>query len=179
MRSETLRLFENLYYETYNDVLKYVICNCSNIQDAKDIVQNVYVEVLKKIKRNDIVKMNRSFVIGIAKNKIKDYYRFKFKNKIISLFSSKNDLLLINNVSSDCNLQDDFIKEEDLKLVWQYLKKKNVIISKIFYLYYYMNFSIKDISKALNMSEANVKNYLYRTLKELRLLLKVGGGDDV
>ena len=39
---ETLKTFDILYYESYNEVLKYVICNCSNIQDIKDIVQNVY-----------------------------------------------------------------------------------------------------------------------------------------
>ena len=47
---ETLNTFDKIYYETYQDVLKYIVVNCSNIEDVKDIVQNVYLEVLKKTK---------------------------------------------------------------------------------------------------------------------------------
>lgn len=45
---ETLKIFDELYYETYQDILKYVVCNCSNIDNVKDIVQNIYLEVLKR-----------------------------------------------------------------------------------------------------------------------------------
>lgn len=34
---------------------------------------------------------------------------------------------------------------------------------------------IKDISKELKISESNVKHYLYRTLKELNLIMKDRG----
>ena len=86
---ETLNIFDELYYDTYQDILKYVICNCKNIYDVKDIVQNVYLESLKKIKyKKDI---NAAYIMGIAKHKIKDYYRFKYKIKLVSLFTSKNE----------------------------------------------------------------------------------------
>ena len=42
---ETLKKFERLYNETYTSVLKYVVCNCSNIEDVKDIMQNIYIAV--------------------------------------------------------------------------------------------------------------------------------------
>jgi len=176
---ETLKTFEVLYYDSYNDVLKYVVCNCSNIQDTKDIIQNVYLEVIKKLKKDNQTKMSKQYLIGIAKNKVKDYYRFNYKNKLISLFSSKEDINLLETIPSDFDLQSDFIKREDLKLIWKYLTKKKVIISKIFYLYYYADYDIKSIARELNISESNVKNYLYRTLKELKSLLNVGGDDNV
>lgn len=56
----------------------------------------------------------------------------------------------------------------DTELVWKYLKKKNNNIAKIIYLYYYEDFTIKEIANSLNLTESNVKNYIYRTLKELR-----------
>ena len=49
---ETLNIFDELYKDTYNDVLKYVILKCSNIADVEDIIQNIYIEVLKNIKKN-------------------------------------------------------------------------------------------------------------------------------
>ncbi len=176
---ETLKTFEKLYYESYNEVLKYVICNCSNIEDTKDIVQNVYLEVIKKIKNSKQIKITKQYIIGIAKNKVKDYYRLRYKNKILSLFSKKDEIDLVDQISSDCDLQDNFIKKTDLKLVWEYLKNKKSIISKIFYLYYSENYEIKEIASILNISESNVKNNLYRTMKELKTLLNIGGDENV
>lgn len=52
--------------------------------------------------------------------------------------------------------------------MWDFLKNKNVVIGKVFYLYYELDMTIKEISKELNISESNIKHYLYRTLKELK-----------
>ena len=38
---ETLKTFDKLYYDTYQDVLKYIVINCSNIEDVKDIIQKL------------------------------------------------------------------------------------------------------------------------------------------
>ncbi len=175
---ETLKVFDELYNDTYQNTLKYVICNCSNIEDVKDIVQNVYLDVLKKLKEDNSSIKNKSYIIGIARNKVKDYYRFHYKTKLISLFSRKDefsDVDLLDSIPSDIDIGSDFIKKEDLRKVWDFLRKKKVIICKIFYLYYYSNSSIKEISRTLGISESNVKNYLYRTLKELNVLMNNRG----
>ena len=167
---ETLNTFDKLYYDTYQDVLKYIVINCSNIEDVKDIIQNVYLEVIKK--------MNKSYIIGIAKNKIKDYYRFNYKVKITSLFSNIKDnknIDLVDTIDANIDIEKIIINKHDINLVWQYLKKQKTIIAKIFFLYYYMDYSIKDISLALNINESNVKNYLYRTLKKLNSLMEGKG----
>lgn len=98
---ETLNTFDKLYYDTYQDVLKYIVINTSNIDDVKDIIQNVYLDVLKKL-GNKNIKLNKSYIIGIAKNKIKDYYRFNYKVKITSLFSGIRDSKDINLVEYTC-----------------------------------------------------------------------------
>ena len=48
---ETLNIFDKLYNKTYKDILKYVVCNCSNTEDVKDIIQDIYVAILKKYLR--------------------------------------------------------------------------------------------------------------------------------
>ena len=174
---ETLKTFDKLYYDTYQDVLKYIVINCSNIEDVKDIIQNVYLEVLKKLRSKNI-QINKSYIFGIAKNKIKDYYRFQYKAKIISLFSNikeNKDIDLINTIAADVDIEKIVIEKQDVDFIWKYLKKQKPIIFKIFFLYYYMNCNIKDISLELNISESNVKNYLYRTLNKLSSLMKGKG----
>lgn len=172
INQETLKTFNELYDKTYNNVLKYVICNCSNIDDVKDIIQNIYLELLKVLNKKLEYNNINAYIMGIAKNKVKEYYRFNYKAKIISIFSPKEDLELIDTIPSDIDIPRDLMQKEDLQFIWNYLRKKKVIIFKVFYLYYYTNMSIKDIAKELNISVSNVKHYLYRTLNELKNILK-------
>lgn len=163
---KSLKKFDKLYDETYKDISRYVVCNCSNIDDVKDILQNIYMEVYKKI---DVIE-DKKYIIGIAKNKIYKYYRFNYKHKIIDFFRSDDEIY--ENIPSNYNLEKSCFLKFDTDIVWNYLKKKPVIISKIVYLYYYEGMNLKEISECLNIPLSNVKNYLYRTLKELKL--KVG-----
>ena len=43
INQNTLKIFDDLYDKTYKIVLKYVVCNCSNAKDIKDIIQNIYI----------------------------------------------------------------------------------------------------------------------------------------
>lgn len=174
INQETLNKFETLYNNSYQTISKYVICNCSNIEDVKDIIQNIYIEVYKQINKIN----NTTYILGIAKHKVKDYYRFKYKRKLISIFEKTKDIELIENIPNDINIEKSYLFKYDIEQVWKYLQKKNVIIAKIFYLYYYLGLTIKEIAKELNITETNTKNYLYRTLKELKINLSLESEDD-
>ena len=165
---DTLKKFDKLYKETYKDVSTYIVINCSNLEDARDIIQSTYMEVFKKIDKID----NKNYIIGIARNKLNKFYRFNYKAKIISLFSEKDDLSLIDTIPDDFDLEKVVITKYDIDRVWKFIKKKRNIVSKVIYLYYYQEYTIKEISKVLNISESNVKHYLYRTIKELNTYLE-------
>ncbi len=170
INQETLKEFNSLYQKTYNDVLKYIVCKCSNIADAEDILQNVYVEVYKKLFRGALSKFGGK----ITKNKVKDYYRFRYKNKIISFFE-RDDNAFIDAIPSDVDIEKSMFLKYDTECVWKYLKKKKAIVAKIFYLYFHLELTIKEISTELEVTESNVKYYLYRTLKELNAYLESEG----
>lgn len=153
---KALDKFDVVYNESYKDISRYVVLNANNIGDVKDILQNIYLEVYKNIDKVS----DKNYVFGIAKNVLKKYYRFKFLRK--------DDTEITDNIKSNINLEKTVMDKFDTELVWKYLKKKNNNIAKIIYLYYYEYFTIKEIANSLNLTESNVKNYIYRTLKELR-----------
>ena len=153
---KALDKFDVVYNESYKDISRYVVLNANNIGDVKDILQNIYLEVYKNIDKIS----DKNYVFGIAKNVLKKYYRFKFLRK--------DDTEITDNIKSNINLEKTVMDKFDTELVWKYLKKKNNNIAKIIYLYYYEDFTIKEIANSLNLTESNVKNYIYRTLKELR-----------
>jgi len=66
----------------------------------------------------------------------------------------------------------DFDKgKNNVAKVWKYLKQKDLITAKIFYLYFAVDLKITEISKDLELNESNIKNRIYRTLKELKRYL--------
>jgi len=165
-----LTKFNTIYDKTYYDILKFVIIKCHNINDANDILQEVYLEFWKILNKRNIDESNiKFFLIGIAINKIKKHYSLIKRIKAISIFEkNEQDIEIIDTISSDINIEDLVIKNNEWEEVWKYIKaKKNQNIPKIFYLYYVLDLSISDISKELEVSESYVKNIIYRTLKEL------------
>jgi len=166
-----LKQFNKIYDKTYNRVLKYVVCRCSDMEDVNDIIQETYMDVYKAIIKNKEIDDIDKYVIGITKNKIKKHYSLLYKIKTISILKNNlDDKYLLDVVKSDIDIEKIVIKNIDIEVIWNYLKSKKMIIQRIFYLYYGLDMKIKDIAKELEVSESYTKNYLYRTLKELQEL---------
>lgn len=162
--------FNNIYDKTYSDILKYIIVKCHNVNDANDILQETYLEFWKIINKKALSENNiKSYLIGIAINKIKKHYTFIDKCKTISLFEKNDkDIELIDTIEDNLNIDNLIIKNDDWDTIWKYIKsKKNQDIPKIFYLHYKLELSIKEISEVLEVNESYIKNLIYRTIKEL------------
>ena len=167
---DALNIFDKYYNDTYEYVLKYVVCKCFNMNDIEDIMQNIYFSVYKAIIKGK--EINKAYIMGIANKKVNDYYRFKYKDKLITLFNKEDG---IDSVKSNIDIEKSMLIKCDTELVWSFLKSKKVIIFKIFFLYYKCELKIKEIAKELGLTEMNVKNYLYRTLHELNDYLENEG----
>ncbi|MBP3255209.1 MAG: sigma-70 family RNA polymerase sigma factor [Clostridia bacterium] len=168
----TKETFEEMYQNTYNNILRYIICHCNDLDDVNDIIQDTYADLYKTICRKKEITLENveSYLIGITKNKIKKNY----KDKVIIPIDDE-----IENIKDDSlDIEINIITKENVLKVWNYLKLKSDLTANIFYLYYVMELPIKVIAKELKMTESNVKNYLYRTKKELQETFMEGGNID-
>lgn len=75
--------FENIYRQTYNKLLRYIVIKCNNIDDISDILQETYIELLKKIRKKKVLELDNieSFIFGISNNIIKRHFYKKKKEK--------------------------------------------------------------------------------------------------
>jgi len=174
----TASRFDEIYDSTNKAVLTYITAKCRYTADINDIFQETYVEfygVLIKCKA-DYIKNEKAFVLKIAKRKIAKYYSLMEKLRIfISLtpIDENDDEVDLSYFEADSILMEDYVVNQVmLETAWQYINTKAEIVQKVFYLMFNVGLTIPEIAKALSMSESNVKNKLYRTLKELRKLLK-------
>ena len=168
--------FEKIYKETYEYVLKFIVIKCYNINDLNDMIQDTYIELYKIMKRKKKIEHIESFICGIATNIIKRYYHKK--NKIIVLQNNNEEVDMLNTIPDNFNLEEDFINKDNAEKVWNYIKTKDINTMKIFYLYYRLDEKIIDIAKELNLNESNVKNKIYRTLREIKNIFEKGDDEN-
>ena len=95
--------FNEIYDSTHLDLLKYVIIKCHNINDTQDIMQDTYLELWNILNKKELSDINiKSYLIGIANNKIKKHYTLLQKIKTISLFETNDkDIELIDTLEDD------------------------------------------------------------------------------
>lgn len=159
----TLENFQQIYDASYQRVLRYVICK-------------TYIELYKILKRKQMIEIDDStnYIIGIAKKRIAKHYGLLYHFSFISMYKNDDEYSEELQLSSDIDLEE-IINKDNIDRVWEYLKQKNPILFKVFYLFYVEEMKISQVAKELNLTESNVKNILYRTLKEIRSKFKIEG----
>lgn len=162
--------FTRIYEESYDKVLKCIVCHCDNLEDANDILQETYLDFYRAFHKHEIQNVEH-YLMGIARNKVRKHYTLLYRLKSISLFSQLKDteeIEFVELIADDTNLEEELMMHLDAEEVWNHLKKKRQVIQKVFMLYFYFEMTHKEIAEELSVNESYVKNCLYRTLKEIR-----------
>lgn len=143
-----------LLIEKYKNNLFIIAFNvCKNKEDAEDVVQDTFIQYIALKKDFETEQHIRAWLIRVAINKAKN------KN---SIFHRRNTLPLEDYMES---LTFETEETSDLfQTVMELPEKYRVII----HLFYYEDYSVKEISDILKLSENNVKVRLSRG----RMLLK-------
>lgn len=171
--------FEQIYRQTYNKLIRYIVVKCNNIDDINDILQETYMELLKKIRKRKNLEIENinNFIYGIANNIIKRHFHKKKLEKIVYLYSNDEEDTPLD-IEDTFDLEQDFITKENVDRVWQYINTKDLLTTKVIYLYFILGLKISDVANELNISESNAKNKIYRTLKELKVNLGKDEGEN-
>ncbi len=154
LQTETTNAAEklNLYG---NSILRIAATYVKNKQDAEDILQDVLVKYMTKEPSFANDEHEKAWFLRVAINMAKN----KCKSAAFRLHTS-----LEENVSS----VDKYEYNSVLEAVYQLPTKYKEII----YLYYYEEYSVKEIAGLLHKKEATVKSLLRRGREKLSVVLK-------
>jgi len=169
--------FKDIYDKTYDNILKVIILK-SNVDDANDIIQEVYIELLNKLKKEKSIEIENvdGYVFGITKNVLKRFYKNINLDKNIFVYNMEENEI---DFKDDYSLEEDFINESNISLIWDEIKKMEEVTQKIFYLHYVLDLKISDIAKEMNINESTIKTKIYRSLKQLKeKVMKEGDQDE-
>ena len=136
-------------------------------EDIEEIISDVFVAIWKN--SNNLLKTTeiKPYLIGIAKNVIRNKYRNTELNFSISDYEE--------NLIDTCNIEKITEENEQNKVILDTLKTVKPKEYEIFIMFYYESKSVKEIAKVLNLSTSNVKTILHRVRKVIKRNLEDGG----
>lgn len=150
--------------ERYRDNLFAVAFHvCKNAADADDIVQETFLQYYVAKKEFDSEAHIRVWLIRVTVNKAKNVNRSFWRQHKVPLEEYMESLVFETQ------------KEETLfETVMKLPQKYRIII----HLYYYEDYSVREIGEILSLKESNVKVRLSRGRKLLKEALKEDWDDD-
>jgi RNA polymerase sigma-70 factor, ECF subfamily len=155
----------NLYGE---DILHIIYCYVKDKTLAEDLAQEVFLTVYLKLASFKQDSSLKTWITRIAINKCKDHFRTSYFKKTW-LSSVMHGFLKDTKPSAE----EDCMQKDSGEGLLQAVVSLPVKYRESIILYYYQEFSVKEISSLLSVNEATVKSRLKRGRERLKTLIEV------
>ncbi len=154
--------FSEIIYMIKNDLLKIAKIRLTCEDDINEAVQETIIATyksIKKLKRNEYFK---TWIIKILINKCNKIYKMNSKNNAY-----------YENIDLDTYITSDENERIDSNIdFYKIVSNLNYDERMAVILYYMENYTTKDISKILKVSENTIKSRLLRARSKLKELYK-------
>lgn len=151
-------------YEAYHDLLFYIAFErMKHIQDAEDAVHHVFMKIAENIKNIEPVSpKTKMYVVTMIDNRVTDVFRVRGRHPVDPYNDELKNSLVVEvegeNLMTQCIME---LPEQQRMVVW---------------LKYEQGYSLREISKMLNISLPWAQKIDQRAKKRLEELYKERGG---
>lgn len=143
--------------DSYSDILiRIAFQNTKTLSEAEDIVQEVYVKLLKYHGEFKTEEHLKAWLIKVTYNRCKDFFRSSWFRKVIPI---DEDM--------------EFMAPEEQSVMEEIFQLERVDRT-IIYLYYYEGYSIKEIASIIEKNENTISSKLQRARKKLKHIIQEG-----
>ena len=160
------------YY--YKEIYAYVYRQTGNEELAKDLTQDIFIQILQKIAMFDHKKASfRTWIYRIASNKIYDHYRSKthrlsLKREPIDMTDENMELQNSNLGLAIKDLSELIVNKELIEKIMEIVSLYKQEWQEIFYMKCFEERTFQDISQTLNISENIVKSRFYKMIRQIK-----------
>lgn len=145
-----------------NDVLKTAYLYLKDKQRAEDAFQEVFIKVYKKYSSFKGESSEKTWIISITINVCKDLLRNSWFKRVF--VTDK----VINEDKYEKDTDETVIKLVENKILFDAVITLQPNLKDVVLLYYYQEFSTKEISKVLGVAEGTVRSRLHRAREILK-----------
>lgn len=164
----------NEVYEEYNRYIYHLCLKLTrNTTEAEDLMQEVWVKVVRYETNVDEVEHLKAWLTTIAMNTFRDRYRKNVRRSKYMMHQPETldvpvlDLVPNNDISTEELVEKDIIR----KLVQEKMNQLDSIYQKTLWYFYIEQYSLIEISNVMKVSIGTVKSRLFRAKARLKEML--------
>lgn len=158
---ETKERLEQIFRDYYQLIYRVAFSQVKNHADAEDITQEVFLKIIRHDMRYQSMEHERAWIVRVTINLCRDLLKSKWHKTSVSMEEVSEAQR--GSCENFTEIQDD--------MMWAVLqlpeKYRNCL-----YLFYYEDYSIKEIAQSLEMPENTVKTNLKRGRQALKEFLE-------
>jgi RNA polymerase sigma-70 factor (family 1) len=159
-------LFQNFYQEHKKDVFAIVNLRLPDLEDAKDVVQEIFLELWLKRDSLHTIRDIQPYLYVVARNHVIS----AFRKKNIKL---KNEGILLEGINTlDHSAEENTMARELHQQINVIVEKLPETTRQCYQLSKNEGKKNGEIADLLNISEKTVRNNISEALKRLRIILK-------
>lgn len=154
---------EELMTAYYDTLLRIAIQHTGNRTEAEDIVQDTFLKLLESGRQFTEPDHAKAFLIRSAVNRCYDYLKSARRQRSISLTDAAENALPPD--------RGGFLSEQT-RAVLEAMQQLRPEFRNVIYLYYYEDYSIREIAEILGKSSNTVSSWLTRARKAMKEVLQ-------
>ncbi|MBA2173833.1 RNA polymerase sigma factor SigX [Halobacillus locisalis] len=160
--------FDELYEKYHQDLFQYIIYMVKDRDLAEDLVQDVYMKVLKSYDTFDGRSSEKTWLFSVARHVTIDYFRKqKRKRKRIMDFFDWGEKG--EELKDQSRLPEEIaVQNEEMQSVYKSLDDCTIDQRSVIVLRFIQGMSIQETAEVLSWSESKVKTTQHRGMKALK-----------
>lgn len=154
--------YDELYDKTIGDVYKTVHFLVENKSDVDDVVQEIYIQLYESLKRYDLDKPFRPWLIGLTMRQVQSYRRKRWTR--LRIVKKAEEQKIPTEIDFSQDVVNKISNEELIRLIEKLpYKLKQVIVLR-----YLHEYSQEEVATILHIPVGTVKSRIHAALKKLR-----------
>ena len=149
--------FESIAEKFTDVVYRVALSYCKNKYDAEDVLQNTFIKLLQSDTKFEDEMHIRKWLVRVTVNECKSMWRSFWRKNVLSLDEMETETEFTTPEKSD--LYDAVMKLQP---------KYRIVV----HLYYYEEYSVREISEILGIKETTIQTRLMRARNNLKQQLK-------
>lgn len=137
-----------------NMVFRLAITYLKNVQNAEDVTQDVFIKLYQNDKEFQSKEHEKAWLIRVTVNASKDVLKSAWMKKTVPIVG------------------DIVFKEKEDSDLYHAIHRLKPKYRTAIHLYYYEDYSVKEIAKIIEVTETAVQTRLHRARKQLKNILE-------
>ncbi len=168
--SQSPNAFAQLYHRHVTNVYRYLLVRVGTVHDAQDLTTQTFLAALRNIASYQGVGKFRSWLLGIARRKVADYFRQRRETLPLEMAEQVPH--------TNVTLEEYIDRQLRLEMVAQMLHELSPERAEALALRLFGQLSVAEVAQVMGKSEAAIKMLIYRAISQLQQRLDATQKED-